>query len=90
MREIDRDSAAFFQGLRALMADCGPNKNDQVITLIAACIGDGVNTRLRIVAIGRTLGYNPQHVAMLLNDGTGNDPIRARWRRSSEGIYTML
>jgi hypothetical protein len=90
MSEIDLGPAAFFRGLRALMAQCGPNKNDQVIALISACLEDGVNTRRRIVGVGDTLGYKPQHVVTLLNEGVGIDPRRARWLRDGEGTYTLL
>jgi hypothetical protein len=33
--------------MRRLLDACGPNKNDQAIALITACIGDDVNTGVR-------------------------------------------
>lgn len=80
--------AAVFARLRQLKADCGPNKHDQATALITACICEGWDTGNRIVGALKAIGMNPRHVGMILNDGTGPDPERHRWRRD-EGRYSL-
>ena len=79
-----------FTRLRRLIADCGPsaNKNDKVWVAISACIDEGVDTRPQIVGVIKALGFDPRHVAMLLNSATGDNPARHTWKRDTEGHYS--
>ena len=77
-------------GLRRLVDECGPNKHHQAIALITACIGDGVNTAPKIIAVGTALGLNPAHVAIILAKDAGCSPGRHRWRRDEQGAYSLL
>jgi hypothetical protein len=77
-------------GLRRLIEACGSNKHDQAITLITACLGDGVNTAPEIIAVGTALGLNPAHVAIILRKDAGSSPDRHRWRRDEQGTYSLL
>ena len=78
------------KGLRELLDTCGTNRHDRAIALITACIGDGVNTRSDIVSLGKKLDLNGSHIAIILNEGTGSDPIRHHWRRDDNGVYSLL
>lgn len=81
--------AAVFRRLRQLKADCGPNKHDQATALITACIMEGMDTGKRIIGALKVLGFDPQHVGIILNEGTGLDPERHHWRRDQEGTYAV-
>lgn len=85
------DTNALFKRLRKLMENCGPDssKHDLALVGISACIVESIDTRPRIIGVLRTLGLHPQHVAIILNDGTGNDPQRHRWQRDAEGRYSL-
>ncbi len=85
----DSSDAAVFGRLRALKARCGPNKHDQAIALIAACILEGWNTGKRIVGALGAIGMNPRHVGKMLSDGAGASPDRHFWRRSQDGRYSL-
>ncbi|KQU47396.1 hypothetical protein ASG67_14135 [Sphingomonas sp. Leaf339] len=81
---------ALFDGLRKLMADVGPNKHDQAITIIMACIGQGIDTLPRLRGVMNSLGFDPQHVGIVLSGGTGTNPALHRWRRDEKGVYSLL
>lgn len=78
--------------LRGLIDACQPgtNRHDQAIVAITACIEEGLNTRAGIIAEMRQLGFDPRHVAITLNGGSGVDPRSHRWRRDAAGQYALL
>lgn len=76
--------------LRRLLNVCGSNQNDRAIVFIEACISDGVNTRAEIIALGKQLGLNPAHLAIVFNHETGNSSGWHRWRRDEHGLYSLL
>ncbi len=76
--------------LRRMLDVCGSNQNDRAIVFVEACIGDGVNTRAEIIALGKQLGLNPAHLAIVLAHETGNSSSRHRWRRDVQGVYSLL
>lgn len=80
-----------FRLLGRVLDQCGPTstKHDQVIVSIDVCIIEGANTRPLIVASIKAHGFNPKHVAIILNNGTGDDPERHRWQRDDEGHYRL-
>ncbi|MEJ7777905.1 MAG: hypothetical protein WKF52_11140 [Sphingomicrobium sp.] len=81
--------AATSDRLRRLKAKCGPNKHDQAIALITACILEGLDTGPAIVRALGAIGTHPRHVAIILKEGTGRDPERHRWRRDGEDRYSL-
>lgn len=84
---MDTDEA-FIEGLRGLLAACGPsNKHEQVIVLIHACIDSGRNTQGRILDALDRLGWNMRHARLMLEKSTGNAPSRHRWSRHADGVY---
>ncbi|MBB3909754.1 hypothetical protein [Sphingomonas desiccabilis] len=83
-------TAAMFGRLRKLLRACGPNRHDQVLVLISACITEGVDTRGQIIGTLGHLDFKRGHVAMLLAEGTGTNPEVYRWRRDAAGTYTLL
>lgn len=87
MTNIQQDDV--LDELRQLKAICGPNKHDQATILISACIGEGLDTRPRIVGALRHLGLDYRHVNIVLNKLTGGDPQRHRWMRDAEGCYSL-
>lgn len=64
----------------------GCNRHEQLILMIEACIGEGIDTSSRIIAALKNLGFNAQHVSMALKD---LNPIAHRWQRSADGIYRL-
>ena len=66
------------------------NKHDRVIVLIEACLDEGIDTRKGIVDALVKLGFNYRHVAILLNEGTGESPERHNWRRDENGRYSRI
>jgi len=91
MNDISND-AALIDGLRGLIADCGPssNKHDLATVLISACIDHGRDTRPQIVGALRALEFKPQHVAIILEKASGGNPERHLWQRDGQGKYTLL
>mgnify|MGYP001068991244 CR=1 FL=1 len=86
------ETADLFNRLRALLRDITPgtNKNDQVIALISACIGEGIVIKKEIIGLVSHLGFNPRHVAKMLDAGTGGDPASGHWRRNSDGTFSLF
>ena len=84
--------AELFDRLRGLIQACGTeaNKHDQAIAVIAACIDEGLDTRPRIVGAMRHLGFSAAHAAMILNEATGCNSERHRWRADEGGRYSLL
>ncbi len=75
--------------LRALKSECGPNKHDQAIALITACILEGWNTAGQIVGALKAIGMKPGHIWIMLDNGTGASPGRHYWRRDEDGRYSQ-
>ena len=66
------------------------NKHDRGVTLIAACIENGVDLTNEIIGAIRPLGYSSFHIGKLIHDRTGNDPDRHWWSRDASGHHTLL
>lgn len=80
---------SLIEQLRELASACGPNKHDQVITLITTLIEQRFDTKRRIISMLMKLDYDRGHIARLLNEQTGVDPSRCRWQVDAEGIYSL-
>ncbi|WP_370310116.1 hypothetical protein [Sphingobium abikonense] len=76
-----------FDDLRALDKACGhdTSKNDRAIVLLAACIERGVNTRARLVAVLKHLGFTHSHLAIMLKERLGHD-----WQIDPDCRYSVL
>lgn len=79
-----------FERLRRLRDELGSNKNDAVTALIAACIGEGLDTEPLIVAMIGRLGFDDRHIRIMLKNGTGTRPERASWQRKPDKSYSPL
>lgn len=81
-----------YDDLRRLDTACGAkaSKHDRAIVLITACIDRGIDTRAQIVDVMRRLGFNYKHVAILLEEGSGNDPGGYHWQLDCAGRYRNL
>jgi hypothetical protein len=64
----------------------GTNRHEQATVMIEACIGEGFDTRPRIIGALRQLGFDPRHIAITLK---GDNPYGGRWLRSAGGIYSL-
>lgn len=62
----ERPKGDFLSELRAMLAKCGPNKNDQVITLIDALIGQKIDSQSQLFEVGQRLGFNRGHIGAIL------------------------
>ncbi|MCK8457894.1 hypothetical protein [Sphingomonas faeni] len=76
--------------LRQLVADCGPNKNDQAIVAITVCIGERIDTTKAICEVLARLGFDTRHVAMMLIKNSAASPGPARWRKDGDGHHHLL
>lgn len=76
--------------MRELMASCGPNKHDQVMAGIAACIDNDINTQSWIIGTLKSLGLNPRHVGKMLKDNAGSEPERFWWQRDNDGRFSLF
>ncbi|WP_428629927.1 hypothetical protein [Sphingopyxis sp.] len=86
------ETAAMFDRLSALLRNIAlsTNKNDQVNTLIAACIAEGKVTKKEIIGIAVHFGFNRYHVAKMLEHGIGYDPTSGHWRRNQDGSFSLF
>ena len=84
-------SSEFLERLRGLKDACGwpKDKHSVAKALITACIEEGVATRPLIVGALKSVGLNYRHVAITLNEGTGEAPERDRWRLDETGRYSL-
>ena len=76
--------------IQAMLDSCDPkmNKHDRGIIFIHACLDEEINTRQHIVDTALPTGFKQQHIAILLNDHTGDDPRQFLWWRDERGIYS--
>jgi hypothetical protein len=58
--------------------------------LIHVCIDNGIATRPQIIAVLKRLDFNGRHIALVLEQGSGNDPGYHRWWRDKAGNYRNL
>ncbi|WP_062178381.1 hypothetical protein [Sphingopyxis sp. C-1] len=86
------ETDAMFSRLSTLLRNIAPgiNKNDQVTALIAACIGEGVVTGKKIIGLVSYFGFNPIHVAKMLEHGIGNDPTSGHWHRNHDSSFSLF
>lgn len=84
------ETADMFSRLRRLVDTCGPNKNDVVDALIAACIMEGVNTLSQIIGVLTHLGFERFHIIKRVEYGTGTGSTAADWRRDDVGVYSLV
>lgn len=75
--------------LDAVLKNTDSNKNDRVITLIQACIGEGINEGRAIVSQLVQLGYDPVHVRIQLSKNAGPLPSNKLWERGDNGRYRL-
>ena len=73
--------------LSEALALAGVNTNDRVITLIDACLIDGIDTRGGILTALESLGYKRGNIMPILNKGTGSSPGNYRWLKQPDGRY---
>ena len=80
-----------FDRLKQLSADtqAGGNKNDSALALITACIEEGIDTRPHIVDTLGRLGWNTQHVALMLKHNAGPNRVAKHWRLDPAGRYHL-
>ncbi|QYE35132.1 hypothetical protein KZX46_20870 [Polymorphobacter sp. PAMC 29334] len=74
--------------LRELIASSGPNKNDQAIVAIIACLDAGITTEREIIGMLGSVGLSHGHVAMILKKNAGSEPARHHWYRDAAGHYS--
>lgn len=82
-------SDALYQGLRDLIARCGPNatKHEHAIVSISACLLHGINTKSQLIGVLRHIGLKPGHIAQTLKRGTGPSPTAHHWQ-CIDGVYS--
>jgi len=82
-------SIGFMARLRRLVADSGPNKNDQAIVAITVCIGERVDTTGAICETLGRLGFKTSHAAAILKSNTGANSAGYRWSRDEAGHHHL-
>lgn len=66
-----------------IQIDC--DKHDQVQILVAACIDEGINTGPGIIAKLADIGFDKDHVGIVLRTN-----LKRLWQRDGERFYTAL
>ncbi len=77
------------EALRDMLAADGCNKADQVITLIKACIEDGITAGPEILSTVSGLGFNEKYVGIQLSKNAGRNSEQSFWVRTAEGPYQL-
>ena len=82
---------SFQRRLEDLIQACGPecSKNDQATVLIVACIEEGVANGPEIIQTLKGLGFDRQHIAIMLKKQSGPSVERHRWWRDELGQYHL-
>jgi hypothetical protein len=77
------------ENLRLLVEHLGTagTKHDRAIIVIGETIRLGIGTGPAIIVTLNELGFNKQHVGILLHEETGSDPQRHHWWRDGNGRY---
>lgn len=75
------DLSAFDAKLRGR----GINMNDRAIVLIQACLAEGFDNGRTIRDQLRPLGFEDQHLRLIMHKGKGQ-----HWLRSHDGIYSEM
>ena len=82
--------AKFLRELRKVKCACGDNQNDCATVSIAMCIDNKIDTMRLIRDVLALVGYNPRHIAIIVNLWTGRNPDRHLWNVDSSGKYQMI
>lgn len=86
------ETNAMFRRLRVFKADIRKstrNKDDLAISMISACIIEGMTSRRRIAGALEVLGLNKSHVVALLNELAGPRTEQHRWFLGDDGLYQL-
>ena len=75
--------------LKAHLIASGCNKQEQVLTLIEAYLGDGASVGSDIVRTISELGYDGRFVGIQLSKSAGSNPARYLWKKSEDGTYCL-
>ncbi len=76
--------------LSGLRDDCAAaHKHEQATVLISACIGEGIDTKAKIIRTLVLLGFKGSHAANLLKYGTGTCPTGNYWWLDKSGSYRV-
>ena len=89
---LSRDAPAaevdqIFQRLRELKLALGKpiNADNRLITIVAACIDEGINTSDRIIGTAHRLGFDKRHTRRVLRSGVGHT-----WDRTTGDRFDNL
>ena len=82
---------AVLDQLRRIDNELDPSlsKHNRVSMLIALCIMEGITNGSFIRCTLMELGYDGQHVAIILKKGSGSMPPEHRWYKDSDGHYRL-
>ncbi|MEP9403435.1 hypothetical protein [Sphingomonas sp. VNH70] len=81
-----KETTELFRRLRWLKKASGGNKHDQATVLIEALIGEGIDTRRRIIGAMRRLDFSASHAVQTLAEGL----LARRWALDAEGRYRHM
>lgn len=79
-----------FNRLRALdgqLVEAGVNCHDRALTMINACINEGIDKGPEIIAALACLGFNPRHAGITLSSNIQRGPVWPYWGRRDCGQY---
>lgn len=86
MTTTNEDVLSRLRELQASLTD-SDNKHGQAVTLIRACLIEGINTGSAIIATLTELGYDAKHAGIMLNKHCGNDPKAYHWAKLTDDTY---
>lgn len=78
-----------FERLQQLLKTIAPgiNGHEQLVLMIEARIGGGINTAPALTEMLKRLDLNGRHIGMALG---GHNPYAGRWKRNADGIYSLI
>jgi predicted metal-dependent phosphotriesterase family hydrolase len=80
-----------FRDLDGMLEACArTSRRTQAVVAIVFCINEGITFGQQIIGVLRRKGFSPRHVAILLQDLSGDDTACPIWHRDAEGHYRNL
>lgn len=67
----------------------------EVIDAVIACIGEGINTKMKLAgAVAKRAGVSKRSALQIIDKYTGNDPAQHRWkfdvRQRGANVFELL
>jgi uncharacterized protein YoaH (UPF0181 family) len=65
------------------------NEHQKAVTLIQACIGEGIRSGSEIISLLSDLGYDKGHIGIMLKRNR-QGTVDKLWIRDDDGLYSLV